>query len=287
MKLYKPGVDFVPARVALYGPAKTGKSRLATALPWGPRWGERAIYVAADPGSEELGSVLEQNRERLIVVKPAPEQGNKYDPLGDAIKIATYDWKKDYPDVNTIIWDTVTETSRKLLAAYADSGAFSEKHVTFGKPGTLEYHAAPMEGDYGAAQRSTVFMLEYLDRQPLNKVLIFHDELVEPKENAVGMTFGGPALAGKAGTKIIAGRYDNLFKTHCKELFDSKGKATLEYRVYTAPFSFWLAGFRNPNKENPIPMLKMDSDPVNIWLAYEKAITGASNEPQKAEHQTA
>lgn len=191
--------------------------------------------------------------------------GGKYDPLAEAVKIATYDWKKDYPDANTIIWDTCTETSRDLLAAYADSGQFSDKHVSFGKPGSLEYHAAPMEGDYGAAQRSTVFILEYLDRQPLHKILLFHDELVEPKENVAGSTFGGPALAGKAGTKVIAGRYDNLFRCYVKPFVIPPGKTIMKHLVATAPTGHWLAGFRHPTEVNPIPSTELAPNPVHFW----------------------
>lgn len=272
MKIFKPGETFVPRRIALYGPAKSGKTRLATSLPWGPLWGERAVYVAWDPGSEELGSVLTSNRDRLIVVGPE-KHGKKYDPLAQAVELATHDWKKDYPDVKTIIWDTVTETSRDLLAAYANSGQFSDKHVTFGKPGSLEFHAAPMEGDYGAAQRSSVFILEYLDRQTeLHKVLLFHDELVEPRENMPGSTFGGPALAGKAGTKIIAGRYDNLLRCGTRPITIPPNKVETRYVVSTRPSGHWLAGFRHPQEVNPIPQLELKPNPVSFWNAFDQVL---------------
>jgi hypothetical protein len=275
MKIHTPGQAFVPRRIAVYGPSKSGKTRLATSLPWGSDWGDKAIYVAWDPGSEELGSVLSGNRDHLIVVrpdKPLTRAGGKYDPLGEAVKIATFDWKKEYPTANTIIWDTGTETSRDLLAAYADSGQFSDKHVSFGKPGSLEYHAAPMEGDYGAAQRSTIFILEYLDRQPLHKILLFHDELVEPKENMPGSTFGGPALAGKAGTKIIAGRYDNLFRCGTKQIVIPPNKTETKYVVTTRPSGHWLAGFRHPTEINPIPQVDLPPNPVTFWTAMTSAV---------------
>lgn len=274
MKIYQPGTIKVHHRIALYGAAKRGKTRLATSLPWGPKWGERAIYVAFDPGSEELGSVLPHNREHLIVVKPEVEQMEsgrlRYDPLDQAIKIATYDWKKDFPDVNTIIWDTATETSFQLLSAYSDSGVFSEKHVAFGKPGTAAYHTAPMEGDYGAAQRSTAFILEHLDRQPMHKIVIFHDEWDEPKEGKGGATLGGPALAGKKGTKLIARRYDDLFRVDAMEKVVPPNRVVTKYYVHTQPQGIWVAGFRTPLLENPFPKYELPPDPIPFWNELDK-----------------
>lgn len=272
--------DSVWQRTALYGHPKSGKTRAATSLPWGARWGERAIYVAADPGSSELGSVLLSNRERLIIAEPETKvQAGRmiYDPLSEAVAIATRDWKKEFPDAKTLIWDTMTQTSRDLLSAYADSGAFSEKHVTFGKPGSLEYHAAPMEGDYAAAQRSIQFILDYLFRQPLHLIILFHEDHVEPKENNPSETlYGGPTIVGKAGIKAIAARFDNLFRCECKDVMVKNARPNepnrmTKHLIHTRQKYIWLAGFRNPLHDNPMPVIELDSDPVNFWRAFDAA----------------
>jgi hypothetical protein len=192
------------------------------------------------------------------------------DPLTEAVQMASFPWKETYPDVGTLIWDTMTETSRMLLHAYADSGTFSDKHLTFGKPGDASFHAAPMEGDYGAAQRSTMFILEHLFRQPLNLIILFHDNVVSPsKERGESFTtYGGPAIAGKAGTQAIAGRFDNLFRVECEPRLDN-GKIRPKHFLYSIPKGAWLAGFRNPIiGDNPIARVELQTDPSHFWQQF-------------------
>lgn len=258
--------------VALYGPPKSGKTRLACSLPWGSEWGTKAVYCAWDSQSENLDSIPLHHRDHLIVVKPSPilhPQTKKptYDPLTEAVAMATFNWKEKYPEVGTLIWDTMTETSRQLLHAYADTGVFSEKHVTFGKPGDASFHAAPMEGDYGAAQRSTLFILDHLFKQPLNLIVLFHDNIVSPnKEKGESFnTYGGPAIAGKAGTQAVAGKFDNLFRVECEPKFEGNVIVPKHY-VYTVPKGAWLAGFRNPlTGGNPLAKSLLQNDPSSFW----------------------
>jgi hypothetical protein len=281
----RPDPTTAHKRIAVYGLPKSGKTRAVTALPWGEHWGERALYVAADPGSEELGSVLRNNREHLILVKPEPKSvGGKliYDPLTESVAIATKNWKEEYPGVGTIIWDTMTTTSQELLAAYADSGQFSDKHVTFGQPGTAAYHAAPMEGDFGAAQRSTMFILKYLFRQPLNLIVVFHEDWVQPNEKDVlGAVYGGPTIVGKAGIKTIAAMFDNLFRFSAKDKVEQGNKTVTEYAVHTRHSGPWMAGFRNPHENNPIPKVPLKPDPINFWKAFDEAVEVMSATPEK------
>jgi len=260
--------------VALYGPPKAGKTRLAASLPWGEVWGEKAIYCAWDPRSAAMTSIPKAHRDHLIPVTPSftkDLKGNtRFDPLTEAVQMATFPWKEKYPDAGTIIWDTMTETSRVLLHAYADSGTFSDKHLTFGKPGDASFHAAPMEGDYGAAQRSTMFILEQLFRQPLNLIVIFHDNVVSPSKERgeTFTTYGGPAIAGKAGTQAIAGRFDNLFRVECEPRLEN-GKIRPKHFLYTIPKGAWLAGFRNPSTgENPLAKVELANDPVTFWQQF-------------------
>lgn len=275
--------------VAIYGPPKSGKSRLACSLDWGLHWGERAVVCAWDPGSSSLPSVPHRHRERLIVVSPSMQinpitRKEVYDPLTEAVQMATFPWKEKYPDIGTLIWDTMTETSRQLLHAYADTGTFSDKHVTFGKPGDSTFHAAPMEGDYGAAQRSTLFILKHLFRQPLNLIVLFHDNVISPdsKKGETFLTYGGPAIAGKAGTQAVAGCFDNLFRIEAETRLEGS-KITLNHYLYTIPKGAWLAGFRNPlTGDNPLAKVRLDSDPSTFWKKFNETQREANATPQEA-----
>lgn len=271
-------------QVALYGAPKSGKTRTATSLPWGPIWGEKAIYVAVDPGSSSLASVLPHHREHLIVVEPETKiigGRTSYDPLEEAFAIATRSWTLEFPEAKTLIWDTLSETSYQLLKAYANTGQFSDKHVSFGKPGSPTFHTLPMEGDFGGAQNSALFILEALFRQPMNLIVLFHDEFVQPKKDAdprLGGLFGGPALAGKAGTKAVAKAFNNLFRQH----IGAKGSTTTniqpKYVVQTQPNGneIWLMGARLSLPENPIPSVTLNPDPVNFWTALDGAMSDAA-----------
>src|SRR3972149_5190804 len=91
-------------RILEYSDPKSGKTRLATSLT--ERFGD-ILYVAADPGSEGLASVLSPYSSRCKVITSTPEPGKKYDPIDDAFHIAIMDWKKEFPTVKTLVWDTM------------------------------------------------------------------------------------------------------------------------------------------------------------------------------------
>lgn len=272
-----------PHFIALYGPPKAGKTRLACSLPWGPVWGEKAIYCAWDPGSAMLSAVPVHHRERIVAVTPTTSVDPRtkrevFDPLTEAVAMATTNWKEKVPGAGTLIWDTMTETSRMLLHAYADAGTFSDKHLTFGRPGEPSFHSAPMEGDYGAAQRSTMFILEHLFRQNMNLIILFHDNVVSPdsKRGETFITYGGPAIAGKAGTQAIAGRFENLFRVECEPKLEG-GKIKPMHYLYSTAKGAWLAGFRNPlTSENPLAKVQLDPDPVTFWKRFTEINGGGS-----------
>lgn len=272
----------LPARqIALYGPPKSGKTRTSTSLPWGPIWGEKAIYCAWDPGSAALESVLLENRQRLVVVQPSPKTvGGKqvFDPLEEAVSMATHPWSKEVPEAKTILWDTMTETSYQLLSAYANTGKFSDKHITFGTPGTKSYHANPMEGDYGSAQSSTLFVMELLFQHQahMNIIVLFHDQIVEPKKGAdprLGGLYGGPGIAGRAAVPKIAGRFNNLFRQDIRPTKGDNGKIIPQPYIQTQQTGndIWLVGIRLPVPVNPIPSVALNPNPVNFWETLDAA----------------
>lgn len=277
MKIFKPSEVQPNAfyTVGVYGPPKSGKTRLVTCLDWGSVWGEEAVYCAWDSGAAALSSTPKEHRAHINVVVPEdtidPKTGRRrYDPLTEAVAMATKDWQSVFPKARTIIWDTMTETSRQLLTAYADTGTFSDKHITFGTPGQATYHSAPMEGDYGAAQRSTLFILDLLFKQPMNVIVLFHDNVVTPdtKKGETFIAYGGPAIAGKAGTQAVAGKFDNLFRVEAEPRFDGNTIKPKHF-LYSTPKGAWLAGFRNPiTTGNPIARVELSTNPSEFWKTF-------------------
>lgn len=250
-------------------------------------WGHNAVYVAADPSSESLSSVLPVYRGRLEVVKPRPAEAfretrkgrvpTKYDPLKEAVQIATYPWADE--GFKTLIWDTMTVTSRDLLRAYALMQNFSgetksgdSKAISFGDPNSPEFHVHPTMGDYGAAQSSTDHILQLLFEQPLNLIVLFHEEWVEPKKTDTGETVGGPATIGNARVKHLPGLFDHCIRQEAvrKQL---PGKPRQEqFIMHTSKHGPWIAGLRCPGVTPGD--IKLDVDPVHWWTTFEEALRG-------------
>lgn len=270
------------------GEPKYGKTRLATSLPW-DEFGSKAVYVAWDPGSESLDSVLVENREHLVVVQPSARKvGTKllFDPHTEAISIATKPWAEGFkegdfevPPCQTLIWDTMTATARDLLAAYADSGVFSgekgDKHVSVGDFGTNYYMAQPMMGDYGIAQRAVLHILKFLLKQPMNIIVLFHTDYMEP-EGAGQVTFG-PATIGKAAIKPVASLFDNLFvlDVHERPVRKDTGVVRETKRmIYTDKKGLYLAGLRSPYPSNPVPEIILNDNPIAFWQLINTVLKG-------------
>lgn len=257
-------------RICIYGPPKTGKSRLGLSLPTGPKspWGEKVIYITADPGSDNLRPVLAKYRGSIV---PVRMPGKDY--LDESVEIATKDWKKVVPGAGTLVWDTMTETSKQLLQQYANSGVFSDNHaVQLGKRGTKSWHTSPMMGDYGAAQNSVGFILEHLWEQPLNIIMLFHQRWVEPKAGSADGLIGGPEIVGKEGVRWIPGKFDNVFRT---ERINSGPAADAKFIVHTTQRGIWHAGYRNNKISSSLPkVVELDADPVKFWEDFLEEVKG-------------
>lgn len=278
-------------RIGLEGEPKTGKTRFATALPWGDYWGEQAIYVAADPGSDDLAtsSVLEENRGRLIVVKPSYTTKKirlkneeveivAYDPHKEAFAIASRNWRKDFPEAKTIIWDTMSQTARELLYAYADTGVFmgekGDKHITVGEVNTPDFVANPMMGDYSMAQRAIQNLLGFLFKQQMHVVVLFHIQAVEADTGQV-LAFG-PATVGQAGVRPVASLFDNLLRTDGVEVLthDKPPKKETQYILHTQRKGLYLGGIRTGHAKNPIPQIVIPEQPRTAWETLTKVLKG-------------
>lgn len=290
------GMEDAPIHIGGHGEPKTGKTRLYTSLDWGPRWGERAIYVPWDPGSGALESVLPGNRERLVIVAPEKEKrkAGKQVLHNEAFSIASKLYKdpKTYlemgiesvqeaetiaKDVGTIIWDTMTTTALDLLLEYADTGVFQgekgDKHLAVGNdPSSNSYMAAPMEGDYGLAGGAIFRIIGFLFRQPLNVIIIFHSHDADDTGSLVG-----PGVVGKKAVKTVAGMVSNLFWSESKTV-PIKGaqppKSEERFVVHTQKLGRYMGGLRSYHGENPMPEVILQPDPVHFWRDLAKTLKG-------------
>jgi hypothetical protein len=271
-------------RVLIYGVPKGGKTRLATSLDWADEetWGKKALYFAWDAGSESLSSVRKADREHLIVVTPEPkvkrigkEEYLEMNPHEEAHLMATRDWKKELPDVGTIIWDTYTDTAVKLLRGYANAGALSgakgDQHISVGTKGGDDYMAFPMIGDYAMTGLNLSQILDSLFEQPLNIIVICHADISNPNPEVSNVTFGGPATVGQKAIATIAGKFDNLFRTD-KRTAKAPAKG-VEYMVYTEGRGIWLGGMRTSDNCNPLPEFSLGSservvDGADFWRKF-------------------
>lgn len=258
-------------RIAIYGDPKTGKTRLATALPWGPYWGDRAVYVAQDPSSEFVRSVLRPDRDHLEIVKP--ERNKRGEVLEDLVEIARHPWSDE--GYKTLIWDTMSETSRILLQEYANTGVFTESHAAeMGKRGTPSWHTAPAPGDYGAAQNSIMFLLTHLWDQPMHLIVLWHAKWVEPKQGSPDGLVGGPDVSGGAMVRLVAGKFDACFRTDLA--MDPKTRQG-RILVHTTQRGIWKAGFRTDRPRQGMPTtVPLGEEPREFWEAY-MADLGLSN----------
>lgn len=249
-------------RILIYADPKCGKTRLATSLP--EHFGE-SIYVAWDPGTEHLGPVLTHYRPRLHPIQSVPDGKNPYTPDIDAFAIALTDWKKEYPNAKTLIWDHMTATAEDCLAQIADAGQFSDKHIKIGTPSSAGKLNVPMEGDYGAVHSTIDRLTTYLFRQPLHLIILTHATMIESKDGS-GL-LGGPATVGRASVRKYAGRFDTVIHLARKR----KDKAGDAFVAFTDKHdNLWSAGVRSSLLTNPMPTFELAPDPSNFWLAYLK-----------------
>lgn len=259
-----PGEEVVVRRlerILIYGAGKTRKTQLATSIPRDEKWG-KVLYVAVDEHSENLPSVLHPEGILVANYKPPRVTGKpvKWDPLTDYVHAATHDWKSEYPDVNTIIVDTATQMSEQLMDAYVATGAVQSGHKKLGKENTLTYHAQPDKGDFGGAQRSTKFILDYFFDQPMHLIVLFHQHWSEPKEGSLEALVGGPATVGEAQIRVLPGLFDTVLRV----VAGSNGDVS----VHTEPTPVWPAGIRHRKMGKRLGVIKMPDDPREFWTKH-------------------
>lgn len=266
MALITPSPSTLYERILIYGAPKTGKTRFATSLP--ERFG-RIRYFAADPGSERLDSVLLPYRPRIAVTQSTPEPGKPYNPRLDAFTVARNAWEEE-----TLIWDTLTETGRTLLTYTADTGAFSESHVTFKtQKGAIDYQTQPDKGDYGAVQNAIDRLITFLFQQPRHLIVICHEGYDEAMEAGQRTLKGGPLTVGKATIGSLPGRFSTtirLTKTTQSSPAGFGKDNVPKVIAWTETVGVWAAGIRSHHPINPMASFEVGPDPNNFWKAYDQ-----------------
>lgn len=278
--------------IGVTGIPKGGKTRLVAAAmrAWPEEFGESAIYVAADPKSQSLDSILPADRKRLVVVLPKPEDpgkrliGRDYSPWTEAVAVATFNYLEQYPDVRTIIWDTMTQTARDILQwaankgiAPADSGDGSRP--TFGKPGDPTLVRSPARSDYGATHTLMMQLFRFLFDSPLNVIGVFHQRSAEP--DGGGVAYGGPETVGKGQIEAVSGVFQHMLRLDTRRKMRDGKPGPTERVVRCSPHRSagiqFLAGVRAPGLD-PMPDVALESDPVNFWVEYRNYLQEDTNE---------
>lgn len=256
----------------IYGPAGNGKTRLAaSAMRGNPEiWGDKALYVALDPGSHRMRSINPADLPHLELFTIG-EPNKPMDPYRELCKIIEND-EAGKRGCRTVILDTMTTASRKILQAVANSGKFSDKHIALETVGIGKINLA-MPGDYKGAQQNMMNVLDLFEQSGVNLIAVFHDGLSEPEATSSAPTVGGPATVGRSAIAPIAGWFDNLVRLESR----SKGTGetrSVEYWVATEKKGPYLAKLRLPVGRNPIPDFKLNDDPVNFWIKLKDIYNG-------------
>lgn len=288
--------------VVLYGNSGVGKTALGTALPWGTtRWGDQAIYVAWDAGSETLLSVRPEDRKHLKVITPKLMKGvgdaMVLNPYKASMDIATADWASIVPGARTLIWDGGTRLSEQILRAVANTGATvspskkdsgNETRLVLGDKGTPGYMALPIIPDYGMAQHAVMQWSEALRQQPMNVIVICVSDYYKPEAGSEDDTIGGPCLVG---TKIIPKfmkDFDNIFRIAIEgetvrvDEKDEQGKPkppkferTQKRFLFTTKNGIWDAKIRRPATAiNPLARVELTVDGREFWSKFDASGLG-------------
>lgn len=267
-EIFVPGSTPDYERALIYGDPKCGKTRLATAFARLLSPKGKILYIASDPASESLKSVLPQYRDRIIVLKPKVKvnPNDKFDPLKMAWNIATKNWKEDYPDMECMIWDTLTASGRAILSQLADSEQFSDKHVQIATPyGPVNI---PMEGDYGSGQRIVSRMMDGLLEQPYHVIVLCHAGTSTDKDGVV--THQGPQTIGKATMSTFPGLFNPVIYMAPQSksaIGDTPGST--KYIAYTETQGRWPAGIRQSSSGgNVLAKVTLQEDPGHFWDTF-------------------
>lgn len=253
--------------INLFGAGGSGKTRAAAACCRARPdiYGERAIYVPIDPGSEGLGPVLAEDRGRLELVGVDPSK----DVFSQAVEIIQHPWAEE--GIKTIVWDTMTTLGQIMLGQLANSGKFSsDKHIELSTVRGAKVNL-PMQGDFLAIEALLFQLLSLMRGSNVNHLAIFHELEIRPEPGTPGEPYGGPAFVGKAMTRKIGNWYTQSlrFSTRQRRRANLQEAPKQEWVVHTEDRGIWKSKFRLPQPENPCPEIVLNPDPANLWQTLE------------------
>lgn len=275
-------------RFFLYGPPKAVKTPLALAYgaylrSLNPK--SKTIYIAADPGSEDLPSIPNPEWRNWIVPYTFGSPLEKeYDPYKDAIQASMLDWHKHEPDSELLIWDTFAFSMEQILQYVADKEFFApqkgeSKHVTFGDPTLPKGHPArlniPVMGDFNGINGIAKRLLAMLIAQPMHVLIITHEQDIKDEK---GIKRIGPSFVGQALTSKLPGWMTGLIYTDKRGEIDPKtGKVVPALYVCSDPHDdVHIAGIRhepvNGDPRNPIGTVKVGTDLVKYWELFHNTL---------------
>jgi hypothetical protein len=293
------GTSPVTARInaVIYGNSGAGKTALVTALPWGTeRWGNKAVYIAWDAGSESLLSVRPEDRAHLTVVTPKMHhlQGDKMvlNPYKTAMKMATADWATLVPGCRTIIWDGGTRFAEQALRAVANTGATvsqakkekgEESRLVIGERGEADFMAQPIIPDYGMAQNMILQWSEFLRQQPMNVLVVCVNDYYKPEGGSHEDTVGGPATVGVKIIPKFMKDFDNVFRVSIEPEtvnISEPGQPPKFTRMnkrylWTEKEGIWDAKIRRPpSKNNPLAKVELTENVTEFWNLFDASGIG-------------
>lgn len=251
-------------RIIIYGQAGVGKSRFALAVPRDDYWGEILLY-AADEGSEFLQSVSPAMRKGVHVLVPSGDN-----PIVNFQEFCVHDWRKEYPNVKTLVVDTYTKVTRDSIQHSANSGAVTaEKHFTVGDP-LKGGQVIPNRGDYMAIESlSQGYLSSLFQHQAHFNIILLCQEDIKVVEG-VAQSVGGPAHPGRAMAQELPAKVSTVIRL-IREPLLLPGNPIPQICVFaiTTHNGQYIAKLREcAEGGNPMPRTQLDINPVNFWTKY-------------------
>jgi len=279
--------------VAIIGEPKTGKSRLIGSAVEMPQY-DKMLYIAADPNSESLSSILPQHRSKVTVVMPGIQmvkdselpseeiRGPEYkfhaglqrwvkmtDYVEDLVRIATHDWAAlGYKIIAADTGSAIGEQILKETSLKGHRANYGQKRHVFNMsasttaadiPAQYMVAAAPNQPDYGLAQKFFIHnFLQPLMNQTLPVVISFHTLV----DRELGMA--GPLAVSSGMLPKVPGWFDLVVVSEVGKT----GRHQLQVKPYKFNNLFHMpAGIRDGNETEVFKdqIFSLDKNPANFW----------------------
>jgi hypothetical protein len=260
-------------RIAIYGRAGIGKTRMALSLP--ARYG-KIVYYAADTNSEFLTSIDPSKRDRVYVVKPEGD-----DPSALFMQFAMTNWKTIDPEIGTVVVDTYTKVALDAIRHSANTGAVTaEKHFVVGDP-AKGGQVLPNRGDYMAIDSLSRGFLDMIFTKQADMHIIFlcHED-VKIVENVHAV--GGPAHPGRAMTEYLPAQFNTVIRLIREQTLIPGADAPEDVVIaITENDGKFIAKVRTSNEAtaNPLARVVLDRNPINWWVKYDALFNAEATAP--------